>query len=304
MKNRIASFLLFTFCGISFSLTAQTKHHPIDSKLKASTANYALKTIKLSTGVQLQYAEQGDAEGEPVIFLHGITDSWHSYEKVLPLLPSSIHAFALSQRGHGDSERPLTGYTPKDFAGDVAAFIKQLNLKSAIIVGHSMSGMIVQQFALDYPELIRAIVINSSAAYIKDNPGLPEFYNQVMQLNDPMDRAFMDEFQKATLIKPIDPGYFNLLVTEGMKVPVRVFKAALTGLMEADYRKELKKIKVPVLIMWGAKDGFFPETNQQLLLGGISGSKLVIYEGTGHALHWEEPVRFTNDLLNFINKSL
>ncbi|MGZ5248386.1 MAG: alpha/beta fold hydrolase, partial [Flavitalea sp.] len=265
---------------------------------------YTLKTTTLPSGVRLQFAEQGDADGKPVIFLHGLSDSWHSFEKVLPLLPLNIHAFAITQRGHGDSDRPLTGYTPKDFASDIAAFTRLMNLESAVIVGHSMGGMIAQQFALDYPGLTKAVVINSSAASLKDNPGLPEFYEQVLELNDPMDKAFMDEFQKSTLAKPIDSAYYNLLVAEGLKVPVRVFKAALTGLMNADYTKELKNIKVPVLIMWGTKDGIFSRTNIQLLVQEIRDARLLVYEGTGHALHWEEPVRFVNDLVGFVTKSI
>ena len=63
------------------------------------------KRIKLATGVELAYVEQGDPAGVPVIFLHGITDSWHSFEPVLPHL----------------SEHPAAGYWPQNFAADVAA---------------------------------------------------------------------------------------------------------------------------------------------------------------------------------------
>ncbi len=301
MKNGIAFFFLGIFFSISTFLSAQMEAH---SNISQDLVNYKLKTATLPSGVRLQFAEQGDAGGNPVIFLHGITDSWHSFEKVLPLLPPNIHAFAITQRGHGDSDRPLTGYTPKDFASDIAGFIRLMNLESAIIVGHSMGGMVAQQFALDYPELTKALVINSSAASLKDNPGLPEFHEQVLKLNDPMDKAFMDEFQKATLAKPIDPTYYNLLVAEGLKVSVRVFQAALTGLMDADYTKELNNIKVPVLIMWGSQDGFISKTNQQILVKEIRDARLLVYEGTGHALHWEEPARFVNDLVGFVSKSI
>src|SRR5262245_29880341 len=84
-----------------------------------------VKSITLPGRVRLEYAEQGNTDGVPVIFLHGITDSWHSFESVLTYLPSSIHAFAISQRGHGDSERPTQNYSPDDFAADIAAFIKE-----------------------------------------------------------------------------------------------------------------------------------------------------------------------------------
>ena len=67
---------------------------------------FTTKTIVLPTGVTLPYVEQGDPDGVPVILLHGVTDSWRSFEPVLPHLPPSIRAFALTQRGHGDADRP------------------------------------------------------------------------------------------------------------------------------------------------------------------------------------------------------
>ena len=74
------------------------------------------KKINVSTGTTLEYVEQGRDAGVPIIFLHGITDSWHSFELVLPFLPESIHAFAISLRGHGGSSKPTTGYLMKDFS--------------------------------------------------------------------------------------------------------------------------------------------------------------------------------------------
>lgn len=264
--------------------------------------SHIVKTIALPGRVKLEYVEQGTSKGVPVIFLHGITDSWHSFETVLPYLPANIHAFAISQRGHGDSERPAEGFLPKDFADDIAAFIQLKKLGSAIIVGHSMGGFMAQQFAVLHPKLTKAVVIVDSDASFRDNPGMPEFYQQVMELSGMMDKKFMDEFQKATLVKPIDPDYYETLVAEGMKVPVRVFQAALSGMMDADLSKDIKKITAPTLIFWGDQDGFCLRNDQNLMLNNIKNSKLIIYEGTGHALHWEQPERFAKDLIAFVGK--
>jgi pimeloyl-ACP methyl ester carboxylesterase len=68
------------------------------------------KFVTLPTGVRMSFVERGAPDGTPVIFLHGVTDSWHSFERLLPLLPRGIRAFALSQRGHGNSSRPSSGY--------------------------------------------------------------------------------------------------------------------------------------------------------------------------------------------------
>lgn len=260
-----------------------------------------VKTINLPGRVRLEYAEQGNATGTPVIFLHGITDSWHSFESVLANLPSSIHAFAISQRGHGDSERPLQNYAPKDFAADIAEFIKQKNLEGAFIVGHSMGGVNAQQFAIDYPELTKGLVIIDSDPTFKNNPGMPEFYQEVLKLEGAIDRKFMDDFQRATLADPIDSTYYNLLVDEGIKVPSSVFKAALEGLMQVDFTEQLKQIDAPAVIFWGNKDAFCIYKGQEILVNNIKNSRLIIYGNTGHALHWEEPKRFSEDLVNFID---
>src|SRR5690606_2219565 len=62
--------------------------------------------IRLATGVELHVAEAGPATGVPVVFLHGITDSWYSWSRVLAQLPAGVRAIVPTQRGHGDSERP------------------------------------------------------------------------------------------------------------------------------------------------------------------------------------------------------
>ncbi|HET9747582.1 MAG TPA: alpha/beta hydrolase [Chitinophagaceae bacterium] len=251
--------------------------------------------------MRLEYAEQGDADGVPVIFLHGLGDSWHSFESVLSQLHSSVHAFAISQRGQGDSERPAKNYTPKDFAADVAEFIKQKNLKKAFIVGHSMGGIIAQQFAISYPELTRGLVIIGAGPVFKNNPGVPEFYEEVLKMEGSISRKFMDDFQKSTLSGPIDSSYYSLLVEEGMKVPLAVFKEALGGLMEVDLTAELKLISAPTLAFWGSKDAFFAFAGQQVLVDNIKNVKLIVYGNTGHALHWQEPEKFAGELMNFVN---
>ena len=305
MKKIIKGLLLIVLCSNSYFSSGQLMLNSYNMVADEPIGiDLTVKTATLPNGVQLEYAEQGSFTGTPVIFLHGLSDSWHSFESVLSFLPDNIHAFAISQRGHGDSDRPLTGYTTSDFAGDVAAFIQLQGLKSAFIVGHSMGGVIVQQFAITYPDLVKGIVIIDSDASFKDNPGFPEFYNEVMKLNGPLDRKFMDDFQKSTLANPIDPVYYNTLVTEGMKVPVSVFKAACSGMIEVDFRNDLKQIKAPALIFWGEKDNYCSMDDQEILVAGIPDAKLIVYEGTGHALHWEKPARFTTDLLYFIKNTL
>jgi len=305
MKKIIGLFLLIAICSSGhFSSAQMSLNLPYgDIPDQPIGVDLTIKTARLPNGINLEYAEQGIFTGTPVIFLHGLSDSWHSFESVLSQLPHNLHAFAISLRGHGDSDRPETGYTIKDFAGDVAQFIKMQDLKSVYIAGHSMGGLVAQQLALDYPQLTKGVVLVSTDVVFYDNPGMPEFFQQALKLEGAIDKKFMDEFQKSTLAKPIDPDYYNLLVAEGMKVPANVFKAAFTAIMKADFSDDLKKIEVPVLIFWGDRDNLCSLKDKEQLLKSIPHAKIRIYENSGHALHWEEPARFANDLVAFISSN-
>ena len=105
-------------------------------------------TTHLSTGVTLHYAEQGDPTGEAIIFLHGYSDSWYSFSRVLPWLSPSYHVFALTQRGQGDSDKPECCYTPEDFAADVDAFMDTVGIEEATLVGASTGGLFAQRVVL------------------------------------------------------------------------------------------------------------------------------------------------------------
>ena len=302
--------IMLSFLAVGQTSEGINEEHLVPPKLISSIeqthvvkSELPVQRIALKTGVTIDYVEKGNANGIPVIFLHGICDSWHSFESVLQHLPPSIRGFAVTARGHGDSEKPLNGYHPKDFAADVAAFIQQKGLGSAIVVGHSMGGVHAQQFALNYPKLAKAIVIIDSDASFIDNPGFPEFYRDVSKMEGEISWDFMDWFQKATLSKSIDSAYYRLLVDEGTKTPVRVFQAALKGIIQVDFVPQLKNIQCPALIMWGDKDAFCFRKGQDAMANNIQKAKLVVYEGVGHALHWQEPKRFVNDLLQFIQSN-
>jgi pimeloyl-ACP methyl ester carboxylesterase len=261
--------------------------------------SFRIKSVKLPQRVTLQYVEQGNASGIPVILLHGYTDSWRSYERVLPYLPQSIRAFALTQRGHGDSERPPEGYRPQDFAADVAAFMDALGLRTAVIVGHSMGSHIAQRFALDYPERTLGLVLLGAFYSIQANPDVAGLMEAIASLHDPVDPGFVRDFQVSTLGQPIPPTYLDAIVNESLKLPARVWQAVLTGLLEYDYSTELGRIKAPTLIVWGSEDAFCSRSDQEALESALSGSRLTVYVGAGHALHWEEPQRFAADLAAF-----
>lgn len=263
-----------------------------------------VKSILLRNNVTLQYVEQGNPSGVPVLLLHGYVDSWRSFERVLPYLPESVHVFALSQRGHGDADRPAEGYGSRDFAADLAEFMEALGLGPAVIGGHSMGSFAAQRFALDFPDRTSGLVLIGSSVRMRGNPVWLELGDSVRKLTDPIDPHFVREFQEGTLAQPVPPDFLDIVVQESLKVPARVWKAAWEALSETDWSEELRRIKAPTLIVWGARDALFPRNQEEALVAALAGSGLVVYAGAGHALHWEEPARFAFDLMSFIEATV
>jgi len=262
-----------------------------------------IHAVTLPNQVTLPYVEQGDPAGVPVLLLHGITDSWRSFEGVLPHLPTSMHAFALSQRGHGDAARPVTGYYPQDFAADLAAFMDTLKLGPAVVVGHSMGSYIAQRFALDYPDRTLGLVLMGSCTTVRGNPVAMELWDSaVSTLTDPIDPGFVREFQQSTLAQAVPQALLDTVVQESLKVPARVWQAALAALLDTDFSGELGKITAPTLIVWGDQDAFFLRREQEALAAAIAGAQLMVYPGAGHGFHWEEPARFAADLVAFTER--
>ena len=260
-----------------------------------------VRSVELSNGINLPYAEHGDSSGVPVVFLHAIADSWRSFERVLLYLPHSIHAFAFTQRGHGDASRPEGGYRPHDFVEDLAAFMDVLHLEEVIIAGGSSGGFIARRFAIDHPERTLGLILLGSPATLRDKPGVLEMWDStVSKLTDPVDPGFVRGFAASTLVQPVPQAFFETIVQENLKVPAFVWRATLEGLMADDSFAELHTIKAPTLIIWGDQDAILPRSDQEALAAAIPGSRLVVYPGAGHAFYWEEPDHVAADLVAFI----
>jgi rifampin ADP-ribosylating transferase len=94
--------------------------------------------------------------------------------------------------------------------------------------------------------------------------------------------------------------FIEAIITETLKVPARILKETLRGILDADPSANFGKIAARTLLIWGDRDAITPRSDQDAILRGIRGSLITVYEGAGHMVHWEKPERVAADLAVFV----
>ncbi len=262
-------------------------------------------TVTLPNGLTLSYAEQGDRSGPALALLPGPTDSWVSYEPVLEAITLSIRTVAVSQRGHGDSDKPMTGFRVEDYAADVPLLLDALGIERAVLAGHSGSCLVARRVAIDRPERIVGLVLEASPTTLRGHAGLEAFVASVVSgLEDPIDAAVARSIVVDTSTERVAPGMVDRLAAEVLKAPARVWREMFADLLTYDDVEDLGRITAPTLLIWGSADGLLPRAMQDQLLSRVAGAELLVYQGVGHTPRWEDASRFAADVAAFVERSV
>ena len=266
------------------------------------TPRLRTRSLPLATGVTVPYVIQGEPLEPwdvPVVFLHGLPDSWRSFETVLSLMPDQ-QAIALTQRGHVAATQPRYGYSGSDFASDLKAFLDALRIPRAVLVGHSMGSMVAQRFAIDYPERVAGLVLVGANATWRDNPLMMELWESVVShLTDPVAPEFVRAFQSSDRISA---ERLEVIIAESLPAPARTWQEVWRTIMATDFADELPRVAAPTLVIWGTEDPLCSQAEQERLRALIPNAELLVYPDAGHNLHWEHPERFAVDLRDFLER--
>lgn len=245
-------------------------------------------------GLELPYVEQGDPDGVPVLLIHAWLDSRRCFDHLLTALPERIHAFAFDQRGHGDASKPAAGYGLHDFADDIGAFMDAVGLDAALLAGASSGGYVAQRFAVDDPGRTLGLALLGSPRSLRGPR--PAFADVVATLEDPIDAGFVRELNNEMVGRELPEAVMATLCEENLKVPARIWRDALDGLLAAEAPLDADVISAPTLIVWGTRDTLLPRADQEAMAAKIPGARLVIHDGVGHLPVIEVPKRVAADL--------
>ena len=105
----------------------------------------------------------------------------------------------------------------------------------------------------------------------------------------------------STIARPRVDAILDIVVRESQKVPARIWREALAGQINDDVTADLGRISVPTLIAWGDRDEIATRAIQETLAGAITGSRLIVHHGAGHAVHWDDAEAIAFELTAFVD---
>jgi len=251
--------------------------------------------------VRLQYYEQGDGP-ETVVLVHGYASSaalWRLAIQKLGL-DEEFRVIAINNRGAGDSSRSTSeiAYTVETFAGDLFNAVQMLGLRNFTLVGHSMGGATVTQFALEHQDVLKALVLVNSTPL--DGRPLADNWEDVLR----------NSIANGGLTQG-DMGFNSLDATEEFKQavladirrnPVERAIGGRRSMSGLRLRDRLAEISVPTLVVGGDRDETIGV--DQILADYFAlpaeTRHLHIYHGIGHSPNVEVPASFVHLLARFI----
>ena len=250
-------------------------------------------------GVQINYVEQGSGD-EVMIFVHGYASAKGVWKKALELLPNEYRAYAIDQRGHGQSGRPGS-YQLTEFVEDIYAFSKELGIKRFTYVGHSMGGKVGMKFALDHPDVLKALVLVSPAVASAFPPYQVTAIKEGNKAMLAAPEAIRGYVEGEIAGKPVSEEHINDLVNDMMAIDPAAIDGCGDWLFGTDLMPQLGDIRAPTLIVAGAKDLTLPlDVIQRPLANGIKGSRLEVFEDSSHFLPIENPQELVDLITSFI----
>jgi non-heme chloroperoxidase len=264
-----------------------------------------------SMPIELYYEDHGS--GSPVVLIHGFPFSGRAWERQeRALIAAGRRVITYDRRGFGKSSQPSTGYDYDTFAADLDQLVTALDLRGFDLAGHSMGGGEIARYLGTYgtERVRRAAIISGVPPYLLKTPetpnGVPQEVFDEIEAALTADRfAYFTEWNK---------NFFNLDQTLGSRISAEAVQDAWNTAVSAspagtiacvatwhtDFRADLPKIDIPVLVLHGTDDRILPiEACGARTHELIPGSEYVPIQGASHGLCWTHANEVNAELLRF-----
>jgi pimeloyl-ACP methyl ester carboxylesterase len=263
-------------------------------------------------GLSFHYVEWGEATRPPLLCLHGITQTAHSWDEVAAELSNDYRVFCLDQRGHGDSDwAPDGDYTRQTQAADIDAISDALGLSRFILAGMSMGGINAITFTARHPEKVNLLIIvdvspevqargvQNIRSFIQASDELDsfeEFVQRAHQFNPRRSRENLRSRLSHNL-KQLPSGKWTWKYDKALRSPGRGFQAsALLNLWD-----DVRAVRCPTLIIKGGESDILSKESAEKLQAAIPSSRLAVVSGAGHSVMGDNPSGFVEAVRLFLH---
>lgn len=276
-------------------------------------------TIDLD-GVRIHYAEAGDA-APPLVIVHGMTGSHASFLPLLPVLAQHAHVYAIDLRGHNLSGRMPGAYQVPDYARDVAAFLRTVVGKPAIVAGHSLGSLVTAWLAASAPDLVQGILLEDPPFYITQPPRLQTtfFYGFFVFLRDALRQhhahggtieemvTFVGQLpvnDKQTMLEAAGAEMVRLRAIELQRLDPEILDSAIDGVILGKHEPDdlLAQIRCPIHLLAADADfgGAMDAQDVQHFITSAPHCSYAVLKGTGHGIHEERPGDYLRAVQQFM----
>jgi 3-oxoadipate enol-lactonase len=252
---------------------------------------------------RFSYEAAGDPKLTPLVFLHGIGGAARAWRGQLEFFGDRYHAIAWDMPGYGGS-MPLPGVSIAAISDALQDFLEQIGASRPVLVGHSIGGMIVQQWLVKHPRTAAAVVLaQTSPAFGKADGDWQKSFIEARL--GPLDRGETMASLAPILVRELighDPDVNGMDVARDCmaSVPETSYRASMLALLGFDLRKALADIRVPTLVLSGSMDRNAPAPMMAKMATFIPSASCVELDGVGHLANLERPKTFNAALDRFL----
>ncbi len=271
---------------------------------------------------------QGAPSGHPHnwIFLHGLMGFGLNWRRIVTQLPSDHQSLTFDQRGHGKSFHPTSGFAPKDYAADVELIRQELQWNPIILVGHSMGARNALSYAHTYPQYLSHLILEDMGP--EPSPEATPFYQHLLEsiptpfVNKLAAKTWLlNDFLKTpwgqqggvTLAQYL---YSNIAETArgtsdqdvSGHAPAADWRFSKTAMLETialgrsqNQWEEWFSVKCPSLVIRGENSKDLASSTFTKMLQTNKNSRGVVIKKAGHWVHFDQPLIFVQNLLEFVN---
>jgi 3-oxoadipate enol-lactonase len=253
----------------------------------------------------LHYLDPNPSGRPAVLLLHGLGADGGSWTlQMPPLTEAGFRPIAPDAPGFGQSPYDGKGWSLRRFAAETRALLEELQTDPVHVVGISMGGTIALQIALDFPHLVKKLVlVNTFAVLGPDKLSGWLYFLQRFILVNTLGLPAQAKFVVQRIFpEPQHEQLREMLIASITKADPRAYRAAMRSLGLFNSVKRLGEIKTPTLVVTGANDTTVPFDSQRLLAEGIPGVRHVVIPNAGHAVSVDQPKAFNRELIEFLNE--